>query len=117
MKKLQKLLIILVSSLISLAFPVAAAFAEEAPPSLSISFGTTEDTEVEEEEEEAPPSLSISFDTTEEVEVVDVEDSEDEEIVESFWVTINTPPSTSETGPGVLIYAALPVLGLFVRRK
>jgi hypothetical protein len=107
MKKLQKLLIILVSSLISLAFPVAAAFADEAaPPSLSISFGSTEDTEVVEvveveEDDDAPPSLSISFDTTE----------EEEEII------VETPPSTLGTGPGVLIYAALPALGLFMRRK
>ena len=119
MKKLRKITILLLSSILFSMVYGAIAFAEE-PPSIGIDLGG-----------EKPPSIQV--------------DSADDEPSNSSGSSSSTTPSTTtptrttnttttnndnsssatnyqyastaSTGPGVLLYAALPALGLVCRRK
>jgi len=120
MKKLRKITILLLSSVLFSMVYGAIAFAE-APPSIGINLGG----------EEEPPSIQVDA-------------ADDEPSSSSSNTTPSTTPtttptrttnttntntdgsssatnyqytSTASTGPGVLLYAALPALGLVCRRK
>lgn len=98
MKKTKTLFAFLVTSLIFSLMNGLVAFAED-PPSISINL-------------EAPPSVQVDLPADEPV--ADPEPEPD---------PIADPPptydysSTASTGPGVLLYAALPALGFVCRRK
>jgi len=88
MKKTKTLFAVLVTSLIFSLINGLVAFAED-PPSISISL-------------EAPPSIEVDVPA-------------DDPVADPAPTYEYT--STASTGPGVLLYAALPALGLLCKRK
>ena len=100
MKKTKTLFAILVTSLIFSLMNGLVAFAED-PPSISISL-------------EAPPSVDV--DLPEDDPVAEPEPEPEPEPISDPAPTYEYT-STASTGPGVLLYAALPALGLLCKRK
>ena len=100
----------------------------EAPPQFEVSV-SQEPVNNEPEtpaEKEAPPNPDIVLPTsnTEErssdtltVDVEETKELESKDPVIDVPVVVSTPPTTSETGPSVIIYSALPLIGLLYARK
>ena len=99
MKKTKKTLsILLVTTLFSL-LPVATVFAEDPP---AVEFNIV-----------APPAVGVTVDEGPAPTPAPTPDP----TPDPTPTPTPTPKSTAKTGPGVLLYAALPALGFVCRRK